>query len=232
MKKQTNKVLTDIIKCYLLNTVYEPKEEIDLNDLLKLADAQKLVALVYLVLKKSHIEFTDAEADIYKQYYYASIKNATKQTRAIKKLTQSLEEKRISYCFFKGADLRKLYAPNEEIRTMGDIDVLISEKDKKAIIDEYLKQDICKIIHYNGVDMFSLGDIHFEMHGVVNYFSTDIVTTDDIVDNALPYDKYLYLLVTHIASHISTSGCGIRQLIDIAKFYQAYDEKIDYNQYD
>lgn len=231
MDKQINRVFTEIIKCYLNDTVYLPEEELNIDELLTLADSQKLVALVYLVLKKSAIPLTEKESELFKQFYYASIKTATLQTKAIQKLSKSMNEKGYSFCFFKGADLRALYAPNEEIRTMGDIDVLISEENKKEILDEFISQGVCKITHYNGVDMFTINNTHFEMHGVVNYFDTDIVTTEDIVDNSLPYDKYLYLLVTHIASHIATSGCGMRQLVDIAKFYQAYDGLIDYDKY-
>lgn len=231
MDNNINKVFIDIIKCYLSNSDYLPTEEIDINALITLADSQKLIAMVYLVLKKSNIALSESQHNIFKQYYYASVKTAALQTRTIKTLTKSLEEKGFAFCFFKGADLRKLYAPNEEIRTMGDIDILINDSDKQIIINELMEQGVSNVGYYKGTDSLTFNSSRIEMHGVVNYFDKDIVNATDIENNSLPYDKYLYLLVTHIAHHIATSGCGLRQIIDIAKFYEAYDKYIDYDNY-
>ena len=143
----------------------------------------------------------------------------------------------------KGYVLKKLY-PNEEVRTMGDMDILISEENSKKT-DEMLKE--------NGytIDNVFVNEIGYAKSGCAIEIHTSLM--DDDLGNdfdyssyfkekskyALPYrgeytyvlknEDHLIYLLAHIAKHFYNEGCGIRMIMDIAVFTKKYMSSLDWD---
>lgn len=230
----TEKKLIDIVKAYIKNEFTDNKiigEEFDFDALYELSNTQKLAPMVYYTLTKSNVLMPiDVIAKFKKNYLYF-LKISLKQDNVIKKLEKYLGDKKISYAFFKGAELRSYFTPSE-VRTMSDIDILAADKDKTSIIKDLCDKDD-KPEYYNHVHSCHIEGVLVEMHGSVEYFYKTIVTVNDITeDNKLQPTKHLVLLLAHIAGHIEQGGCGLRQFIDIAVYLQRYDSKIDWAEFD
>lgn len=137
-----------------------------------------------------------------------------------------MQKKQYQALLFKGADLKSLYGENPEVRSMGDIDVLVDDGDRNFVISELLGKDNNAAL--SNVEDIDVNGVSVELHKEIKYFGKLIVNVDDIDENnKLDTTHYLFLLVAHIIKHIITSGCGLRQFADIALFIKNFSAQID-----
>lgn len=223
------KALVDIVYAYINNTPFSLAEGIDIDKFIKLSHDQQLLPLVYLVCKNNKVVFNEHIEQQLLSYYMGASRIDFEQQKAMTLMRKVCEDNGIKYCIFKGGDLKSLYAPNTEVRMMGDIDILLSEQDKPLLLDALTREGYEFNSTYNHVDTFVLGKVSVEAHDAVKYFGKNIVSVEDIGENnRFDTTRYLYLLSAHIAKHITSAGCGIRQFMDIAMYIKANDNEIDY----
>lgn len=142
-------------------------------------------------------------------------------------LVNMLKHNNIHFVILKGT-ASAIYYPNPSLRTFGDIDFLVSEKDieyvngllKKAGYIflsndtrhyEYERNGICFELHssfscdrYNNID-------HIVLKGLNNAISYNICNYSF---PGLPTYENGLVLLGHIMQHLKRSGIGLRQIID------------------
>ena len=146
----------------------------------------------------------------------------------------------ISFISLKGAVLKSLY-PKPEMRTMGDIDLLIK-------IDEYKR--IKSILIENGYTEIEESDheiawksprgCYLELHKALmpsyhnvyySYFGDGwsfAERSEDSSEYFFTGEVYFLYVFTHFAKHYRSGGIGIKHLIDLW-LYKKHHDKLDFN---
>ena len=160
----------------------------------------------------------------------------------VKDITQEVElanleaefnSHQIKYVLLKGALLKKLY-PQSDMRTMGDIDILIAKENQyqakqimeglgyttkefnKSNEDVYYKEPIMNVeIH---TELFNKKSSYYHYYENV---SSMLVKDQNYRYKFTDEDFYLFL-ITHMAKHYFHTGTGLRSLIDIYLYNQTY----------
>ena len=148
-------------------------------------------------------------------------------------LAAQLNQNAIDCLLFKGFVVRQYY-PVPELRTFGDIDLVIHKEDREKCHNLMLSLGYTAKIDWEPVYSYTKGGEYYEIHTQIlevdvsdkaNYMayfadawqhaqpSTCVVLPH--IYEFTPEFHFLYLL-THIAKHISGSGAGIRMYLDLA----------------
>ena len=151
-------------------------------------------------------------------------------------------EKGISVICMKGSVFRDCW-PVPELRTMGDIDLIIREEDR-LLTDKIMMDDLgCKkMVDNHAVWTYGYGPLEFEIHDHMfyeylanrfdyrKYFDevwnhrkqgTVFGITDDNLYVPEPEFHLLYLMA-HTAKHIINNGAGFRAFLDMVFFTRKY----------
>ena len=158
-----------------------------------------------------------------------------------KLLKKHFQEEKIDHMLLKGIILKDLY-PTTDMRTMGDIDILIKpeKRHKVRTIMESLKYST-EVFNKNNEDIYYKKpciniEIHtelFEKKSIYFNFYKNIwknlkkknKTNEYIFTN----DDFYIFLITHFAKHYFHAGSGIRNIIDIYLFRQQYANKLNHD---
>lgn len=240
--KDTALIFTDALKCFIKDKPY--KSEISENDLKKvfsLAEIHDLSPILYYTLKDNESFIASnipIKTELKKKYRYA-IFRSSQNDDYIKLIEEEFKKGNIKIIFFKGAQLKKYY-PVAELRTMGDIDCLINETDRESA-----HKIMCNLGYINSAKSldvweYNKGKMHIEMqsclahNGIGNGFDYTSYFSDafdhTVADNhrlRLENEYYLCYLIYHIAKHLSSTGAGIRMIMDIAVFTNHFEPVID-----
>ena len=155
---------------------------------------------------------------------------------------ERLAENGMDHIVMKGYVLKDLY-PVPELRTYGDIDIVIRPEDRKKCHELMLSLGYPVKTDWEPVYSYKRPDEFYEIH-------TELVEVD--VSEKADYRAYfrdpwryavpegnhryqlkpefhfLYLLV-HLAKHIKGSGAGIRLYLDLAAFIRYFGDAPDWN---
>lgn len=144
----------------------------------------------------------------------------------------------IPYILLKGSRLCHYY-PQPWLRSRGDIDILILEKDVQKAVSELCKHDfVFEKDNYHDVHLTSPSNVCFELHFKIleNTPNLDVVLSQvweySHLVSEFEYEQsneyFVFHQVAHMAYHFMHGGCGIRPLIDlyVLKNQLEYDESI------
>lgn len=218
------------------------EEKVDWNKLVELSSIHSVCGIIYLSLKEKNVNRKKLME--YLQCRFNKESGFAIRQQILYDRTLSLFEKYgIKNIVSKGYVLKKLY-PNEEVRTMGDMDILICEEDSKKT-DAMLKEN-----GYNMDNLF-VNEIGYSKSGCAIEIHTSLM--DDDLGNGFDYSFYfdeksksaspykgeytyvlknedhLIYLLAHIAKHFYNEGCGIRMIMDIAVFTKKYMSSLDWD---
>ena len=159
----------------------------------------------------------------------------------VKAFAARMEEAQVPYAFFKGCELRDLY-PTPELRTMGDVDVLVRDEDMArtaAVLRElgYRKEEGGSAVWVLKKDRFS-----YEVHRRLafgtywnkvdyeGYFAgafSRLIPGEGSRRFFSPEDHFVFLCF-HLAKHLNSSGAGIRMVMDLALFLKQHQREMDW----
>lgn len=223
------KYLTELTKAYLDKETIALKSEIDYTALIKLASKHNLLGVIYCVINSAeNKEIIGSELinDMQNKFFdLVYISHMQSQTSELAK--NALTDAGIRHIPFKGIELRN-YFPVPESRFMGDIDILIDEKNKnraKAAMKsagftvknengpvwDYVKDGILVEMHTN------LLNETIDKEQIINYFS-DAVNKANFNGLSGKFDDTFHFeyLMAHIAHHFRFYGAGIKLVLDLA----------------
>lgn len=208
----------DIIRDYLLKK--ESSLSIDAG-VVSIARSQNVEGIIY---KQTKVKDLRAQ-------YYNTLALYYQRTEVANYIGELFTKNQVDYFYVKGQGISSLY-PEPYLRTMGDIDIVIHEKDM-TIAMEVLRDAGFIPDEYNEISntekIFTKDGILVEVHHALLYGSkdTDETVNDDILnyfDNCWEYISnhnldvsyhFLYVLV-HLRKHLMNKGIGIRPFIDLA----------------
>lgn len=218
----------------------------ELNHLLDLAKIHTTVGILCHVYRANPSCVPPQAQPLLRRRLLMELSLFSRRAELAKALAQKLDENGIECIFFKGLVVREYY-PVPEIRTFGDVDIIIHKEDRQKS-DElmlslgYERQDdwepsysYRKDAEYYELHSRVIGSDVSDKADFVGYFTNiwDHTRPADVV--SLPHAReltpefhFIYLL-THIAKHINGSGAGLRMYLDIAFFIRHFEDSLDWN---
>ncbi len=211
-------------------------DEITFENLYCFSTFHNVSYMCFEALKKTNQIIPEDVSRKWENKNYASLTQSVIQLHERDVIYQLLEEQHIRYLPLKGCLIKEMY-PHIAYREMSDLDILIDEKNavtvRKAmetlgyecpefgrlVDDSYFKG------HYMHVEM------HYRLMSEYHFEKLDWPYPKDsfllepwnkaVKSSGHEYryqftdeDFYVYMIV-HLAKHFYTSGCGIRQFLDL-----------------
>ena len=244
MKKLT-KSLLEILKDVKLNRKTEIEVE-DFHALYELSKEHEVGALVYNQIYR----LDGFPSDLKQRWSLEAIKTNASQaikTQRFLKVYKSFLEQNIKVIVVKGLVCRSLY-PEPDNRPSNDEDLYIEKKDKEAVTKIFLdygfelvddgeeeikfldlKSGLSIELHLSLFPQTSkaYGQYQLMFQKPFQQAITHSIMGVDVY--SLSYDQHLLFLILHFTKHFLHGGVGIRQLLDIAMYTEAYAKQIHWD---
>lgn len=209
---EDKKIFLKILKDHIYMVEKTKIENCDVDNIVRYAKIHQLEPIVY---KQTNI-------DDLKTPYLGHIYFYIKRNKIIDEIKK--EFNLIDYTFVKGNEVAKQY-PIPALRSMGDIDLVVRERDKnnahKILINngfeclgqsnnewKYLKSEILVELHHELVSKDN--DLPVEVSGFFNEFWYYCK------DHTLDWNFHFLFLIVHLRNHLFRTGVGFRQFLDLA----------------
>ncbi len=175
--------------------------------------------------------------------YYQTVAENFKKVAMFEFISQKLSENNIPHMPVKGWYLRTLY-PVPELRTFGDIDILIRKQDREKT-DKIFFQNGYQVKEnweptYSYYNDSSKCEVHTKLmdsdlgkgEQVISFFYDALERAEtDTGERLSPQkDTHLIYLFCHLAKHLYKGGAGIRMYMDIALFIKANRDVLNFEE--
>ena len=234
--------LLDVLKGFIHEEKLNFDTELDWAELMRLGSINSITGILGYMAMQSPCERTAKYADMLKKQCFANIAIFTQRTERADRMLEKLNAADIDHMISKGYVVRSYY-PVPELRSYGDIDILIKPQDRDKCHEIMLemgfevKEDWEPVYSYhNGIEVYELHTAIMEIdisdnadyRGFFNTAWEHTINTGGRTFEPTPEFHFLYLL-THIAKHLRGSGAGIRMYLDLAAFVKHFGTSIDWN---
>ena len=147
-----------------------------------------------------------------------TVKNNAQRENAYQKLKALLDENEIDHIFVKGIIIKDYY-PVPELRTSGDIDVIV-RKDLSEIKDIAEQKGVKIDAFVSNALTLTIDEISIEIHNqadvLTDYFSDIFALCEkDGFEYSLNEYDHLFYVLCHLAKHLTYRGAGVRMLLDV-----------------
>lgn len=238
----TENIILEIISAFIHNRKPCLNTNLDEHKLFYTFYIQGLLPVLAYMNKKWDI-ITDAniKKDLVECYYQA-IAESFNKANMFEFISQKLSENKISHMPVKGWYIRNLY-PIPELRTFGDIDILINKQDRQKAHEIFIKNGYSIKDNWEPTYSYDKGLLRCEVHTelmdsdigkgeqVISCFSNALDTAERELGERFSPQKELHLiyLFCHLAKHLYGGGAGIRMYLDIALFLKANFTTLDFD---
>ena len=232
-----NHPLTELLRAFVLDS--EPRSA-DPAALIPAAKLQNLLP-VLAYMNKKHRLFSDENTNaVLNRQLRQTIFLHNQRYSAFEELSKTLSENGIDHLPVKGWYLRHLYEV-PELRTFGDIDVLIRRKDRQRVHALMVSMGFSVQTDWEPTYTYRRGAEFYELH--TNLMDASLDGRSDLPayfadawDHAQvvsgrcfapePEFHFLYTLC-HLAKHLYAGGAGLRMYLDAALFLQKQGRELD-----
>lgn len=250
--------LLSILESFMHDKPYElPEDFDDVHQLFRLAQAHKLLAVVFEQIRTAHIwgkeEYKNA-LPIYKRSAVKEIMLQMQRTEGFLAVYEQLGAEGIYPLVMKGMICRSLYSKSD-YRTSGDEDMLLP-REQFAKCDEILLKNgfLRELPEYNDVKELPYEipyinrqngtyiELHFslfpEESGAYGHLNDEFRTVhaNKIAEKVngkevwtLAPTDHLFYLICHSFKHFLHSGFGVRQVADMMMMAEHYGNAIDWD---
>ena len=206
-------------------------KNINYEQVYHVAEIHSLLGILAAVSNKYSLTFPIELAKKMNLYLASSVMQSVNWDNLYFELSAAFEKENIRNIIVKGPVVKRYY-PDPDLRTMGDLDFVIQAKDivnaqkimqakgfvaEEGCIDEYkfVRNGLCVELHEDLTSKdFGTGiDYKQEMQ-----FIFKAVKDKNKISQELTDECHLLYLILHIAQHLISEGCGIRQILDVALF--------------
>ena len=174
--------------------------------------------------------------------YYQTIAENFNKAEMFEAISQKLSAECIPHMPVKGWYIRTLY-PVSELRTFGDIDILIRKTDREKADAIFTQNGYTVKDNWEPTYTYDKGLLRCEVHTelmdsdlgkgeqVIAYFSNALKSAESDAGERLSPQKELHLvyLFCHLAKHLYKGGAGIRMYLDIALFLKEYADILNFD---
>ena len=129
-----DQILIQILAAFINGRSISSLQDVSLEALYQAAQKHNVGGIVSSMLQpflKSRAE--DPAARKFQEIYMATVFRSVQLEEEVKMFADRMDQAGIPYAFFKGYELRGLY-PDPELRTMGDVDVLVRDEDMEKTL--------------------------------------------------------------------------------------------------
>ena len=241
MEKQYQTYI-DVLRAFVQGT---SPSEMDVKSLIELARINSTMGIL-CHMGLSHAPLTDPALRVWmRRQCLAEIAQFSRRTELAKAMAVELDKQGIDFILFKGLVVREYY-PVPELRTFGDVDLIIRKEDRQKSDALMLSLGYERKEDWEPSYSYRKSSEYYELHSRVIGFDVsdraDFVSYfEDIWSHTrpaqvvdLPHAReltpefhFLYLL-THLAKHISASGAGIRMYLDLAFFIKHFGDTLNW----
>lgn len=240
-----NSEMIALLKDARLNRTSE-SIKLDYQKLFDLASQHQISALIYNQI----YNFDDFSEDIKQRWKRDALKINAFQTRKTMKILQVYRQflkQGLKALIVKGLVCRSLY-PQPDNRQSNDEDLYVRKEEYETVKDILLKNNFTVISENDDVTTFidPVSGLSIELHTALfsleskaygNYqryfdqaFDECIVHRIDGVEvYSLEYTQHLLFLILHFVKHFFHGGVGIRQVVDIVMYSEAYGDKVNWD---
>ena len=123
----SQKILLDLLKKGLFCVDVEIPDEVNWQEVYEEANFQSVIPIVY----DATVGIENIPQDVLKKlkaHTIAVMVNNDSVAKVQKEVCELLEKNKINYCILKGLSVARYYN-NPELRTLGDVDILVSNKE-------------------------------------------------------------------------------------------------------
>lgn len=253
-----DQILIQILAAYINGRSIGSLRDVSLEALYQAAQKHNVGGIVSSMLQpvlKTRAE--DPAARKFREICMATIFRSVRLEEEVKMFADRMEQAGIPYAFFKGYELRELY-PDPELRTMGDVDVLVRDEDMEKTLRVLNGLGYTKEGEGSAVWTCTNGTLSYEIHRRLafgkywnqvdqeGYFAKAFdrlqdepgprrgesgAVTGTVSGKSRRYfslEDHFIFLCFHLAKHLNSTGAGIRMVMDIALFLKAYQEQMDW----
>lgn len=219
---------------------------INWNEVIEECRQHQISSLVYSGISKESLKNIDKNTlDKWKRETFMSGVYQVNHIKQISSVLNIFNDNNIPVIVLKGLVVRDLY-PKSELRTMGDADILVHEKDLdkvRSILTEIGYIEHSRISYHIE---FSRGNSHIEVHWTLaneQIFNGIAEFKDETWERAIEVkveeskslsmcdeDLLLYSCI-HMAKHFINSGFGIRQVCDVLLLVEKRGKYIDWDSF-
>lgn len=219
---------------------------INWNEVIEECRQHQISSLVYSGISKESLKNIDKNIlDKWKRETFMSGVYQINHIKQISNVLNILNTNNIPVIVLKGLVVRDLY-PKSELRTMGDADILVHEKDLDNVVNILKEEGYIEhgrnVFHIE----FSRGNSHIEVHWTLaneEMFNGIAEFKDETWERAIEVkvgeskplsmcdeDLLLYCCI-HMAKHFINSGFGIRQVCDVLLLVEKRGQYIDWDSF-
>lgn len=171
----------------------------------------------------------------------STIAGFSRRNALAEQFSRELAEQGIDHILMKGYVVKDCYCV-PELRTYGDIDLVIRPEDRQRCHRFLLEQGFQVKTDWEPVYSYIRGQEFYELH--TRLLDTDIPGKPRLGqwfekpwENVLPMGEHCYrfsteyhflYLLSHLAKHISGSGAGVRMYMDIALYIRRFGGEMDW----
>lgn len=224
-------------------------DSLNLKELYKLSKKHCVENIVYYALEQLTIEGEEELLATWQRNRDGNIIKVMNQLTELDYLSAQFESMDVKHLPLKGPLLIDLY-PQIDFRYLGDLDILVEEADLQKVADfihaqGYVPIDEDYALHHQEyrkkLGAFALDlEIHSDLVGANTVYYKlyqkpwQKLSLEKVTDYRYQMnmdDFYLFLLV-HLAKHYYNSGTGIRSLMDIYVYLNAYRQELNFSYID
>lgn len=220
-----------LLKASLCGTPTAVDPDISVEEYLAFARVQQIEALLITGMHKLGVPITKNIRNILLRATLLS----NRQVNTAKSLYVLFEANKIDYMPLKGCMLKGLY-PAEELRSMGDIDILVRAEQYERIRPLMLSLGYQEGVQSDHEYIWDKDGTHIELHKrLIPSYNKDYYAyygdgwqltrpTGTPHRYEMSHEDTLIYLFTHFAKHYRDAGVGIRQALDLYVYRKNYPE--------
>lgn len=233
--------LLHLMGAFLNKRTPHADENVNWTRLMELAQIHCVTGMVGYLCSRHPICPDPRQKAILRSAYLKTVMTFTRRGALAEKLEQELAAAGIDAVWMKGYVLRGYY-PVPELRTFGDIDLVIRPEDRQRCharmleLGYQVKNDWEPVYSYVGAE--ELYEIHTDIMEIDvspetdcrPYFQQMWAYAKETAPHSYrfsPEFHFIYL-VTHIAKHLHGSGAGARMYLDAAAFIRHFGGSVDW----
>lgn len=234
--------LLQILSAFVNDTAPEIRELDDIGGLFGKAYAHNVQPIIAYMNSKYHFVADKSIDEKLTELLYRTIYISANRFACFECLSKQLSEKGIAHMPVKGWYIKELY-PIPELRTFGDIDILIRREDRERSNSLMLQSGYKTKQDWEPSFSYQKGNEYYELHtelidaeltsapGLADYFSKswDYAVGDGGERYRLKSEYHFIYIVCHLAKHLYTSGAGIRMYLDVALALKKKGGELDFD---
>ncbi len=233
--------LLEVLGAYINRRAPEACPDVDWETMVKLAGIHTVTGILGHMTKKYNLCPDPQISGTLRQAALATAMKYARRAELCGEYCRMLKDAGIEHILMKGAVIRDYY-PVPELRTYGDVDLVIRPEDQDRCHKLMLEAGFTPKVDWGPVYSYVRGEEFYEVHTDImevdvsdradyrGYFARMWEYTVPRPDGSLefrPEFHFLYQL-THIAKHIHHAGAGARMYLDLAVCILRLGESMDW----